>query len=213
MSDEPNDTTPVPESDDETPPTKDEAGAGDEESLLERRGVGRPTIVYVALALGGLVLVLLLVIVWLSSRDDDRRDSILCLDISIAEASDLILNGDVSEIHVLIDDQQPLHGLSAVQLHLIDGQCRTLPEGADNRDVLYQMLGQVALYNEASDAEEIEVNYIRGNVPAALLNTSTPIPVATEPPSPTETPASPAAIAPTPTATATATSVASPPEI
>jgi hypothetical protein len=201
------DPKPVPASD--SPPLAPDDAEDEPESLLTEGTGKRPTIVYVALAAGALVLIALLLIVWLSARDDDRPDSILCLDLSLAEAEHLILNGNIRQIDVLVASEQPLEGLTAIQLYLEDGQCRMLPEGADNRPGLYQALGQVTFFNEASDEGDIQINYIFGSVPTSLLHTSTP--VTTPTPVMTPTPATPAAAVMSPTETATPTAEPSPP--
>jgi hypothetical protein len=156
----------------------------------------RPTLVYGALAAGAAVLVLLLFIVWFSSRDDGGDEPQLCLDITADGATDAILAGEVERIDVLIDSNQPLQGLTAIQLRMETGECRRLPEGADQRPGLYQLLGVVSLYNEESD-QRVDVNYLRQEVPSHLLNTSTPTPSIT--PAVTET----ATASPTDTSTRT----------
>ncbi|MGD9714472.1 MAG: hypothetical protein AB7V46_20790 [Thermomicrobiales bacterium] len=220
----------------EDPDDQREIEAVDEDqSPLEERDTASPgeagekrgsSLVYLALAAGAAVLVVLLLIVWISSRDDGSNELPLCLDISGPAASDAVLAGRVSTIDVLIDEDRPLEGLSAIQLRMIDGECRRLPEGADNRDVLYQVLGAAALYNEAGE-KRVDVRYLRQDVPAALLSTSTPEPSPTSESIPTPTvsstprpsvtptsePAATATTAPSPAATATssdASPVASP---
>jgi hypothetical protein len=143
-------------------------------AAMQRRLDGKPALIYGTLAAGALVLLLLLMIVWLSTRDDGSKVK-LCLDASVAQAQQAIIDGGVRRIDVLIDDQQPLQGLTAIQLELADGECRKLPEGADNRPGLLQILGLVELYNQEADGN-IHVEYQREAIPAELLMTSTPIP-------------------------------------
>jgi hypothetical protein len=188
---QPDDATIEPEE------TSDEA-ASESASPESPDGPKRPTLVYAALAAGAAVLVILLLIVWLSSRDDDGGDQPLCLDIAVNDASEEILSGGVERIDVLVDGDQPLDGLTAIQLRMENGECRRLPEGADSRDQLYQILGVTSLYNEEGE-NRVDVNWMRQDVPAALLATSTPIP--SETPVPTETSVPTETPAPTQTAT------------
>jgi hypothetical protein len=178
----------------------DDAAPGDGDAPAGQR---RPTLVYAALAAGAAVLAVLLLIVWLSSRDDDGGEQPLCLDTGIEDAQRAVLNGDVERIDVLVDSETPLNGLTAIQVHLMDGECRRLPEGADNRSLLYQLLGVVTLYNEEGP-QRVEVEYQRQDVPASLLQRSTPTPSATVQPTPT------LPVTETPTVEATATPTATP---
>ena len=125
----------------------------------------------------------------------------------MAQAQQAIVDGGVRRIDVLIDAEQPMNGLTAIQLELEDGECRKLPEGADNRAELLQILGLVELYNQEGDGN-IRVEYQRETIPPNLLVTSTPIRSET----PTEA-ASPISGTPIPvlgTATATNTSTPAP---
>ncbi|CAN5763696.1 hypothetical protein BH23CHL5_BH23CHL5_04690 [soil metagenome] len=147
----------------------------------------RPTLVYVALAAGAAVLLILLLIVWLSSRNGQQIEPALCLDIEIDEVGDVIRRGEVEQIDVLVAAALPTEGLTAIQLQMEDDDCRRLPEGAASRDILYQTLGMVTLYNENGE-RPIQINYILRTVPVGLLHTSTPTPTETAVPSPTVTP-------------------------
>ncbi len=187
---------------DESEPDSDQAG----DKTRDRRS---QNLVYIALGAGGVVLAVLLLIVWLSSRDDEGGEVPLCLDISPQNAQTAILDGNVAEVDVLLDQREPLNGLTAVQLRMTDGDCRRLPEGADNRDGLFQILGVVSLYNTAGE-QRIEVRYQRQDVPAALLSTSTPEPTATTERSPTPEPTATSERTQTATAEPTATSIGSP---
>lgn len=172
-------------------------------SAMQRRLDGKPVLIYGTLIAGAMVLLMLLMIVWLSNRDGGSPVN-LCLDASVAEAQRTIIDGGVRRIDVLIDDETPMEGLTAIQLELEDGECRTLPEGADNRATLLQILGLVELYNQEGDGN-IRVEYQRETIPPNLLVTSTP--VRTETPATEE--ASPLPATPVPvldTATATPTS-------
>ena len=147
-------------------------------------------------------------VVWLSTRESGSPVN-LCLDTNLTEAQAAILQGGVRRADVLIDAEEPMQGLTAIQLELEDGECRKLPEGADNRGQLLQVLGLIELYNQEGDGN-IRVEYQREDVPANLLLTSTPIPSVT--PTPTAqasplagTPLPVLGSSPTPSPTATAT--------
>jgi hypothetical protein len=172
----------------DTPPDQKDEGAF---SSVQRRLEGKPVLIYGTLIGGGVVLLLLLMIVWLSTRDNGSPVN-LCLDTTVPQAQAAILDGGVRRADVLIDAEQPMEGLTAIQLELQDGECRKLPEGADNRDILLQVLGLIELYNQEGDGN-IRVEYQREDVPPNLLLTSTAIPTA----SPTEQ-ASPLAGTPLP---------------
>ncbi len=146
---------------------------------MQRRLDGKPVLIYGTLIAGAMALLLLLMIVWLSTRDDGSLVN-LCLDTSVAEAEQTIIDGGVRRIDVLIDAEQPMQGLTAIQLELEDGECRKLPEGANNRAALLQILGLVELYNQEGDGN-IRVEYQRETIPPNLLVTSTPIPSETSP--------------------------------
>ena len=162
-------------------------------SSMQRRFEGKPVLIYGTLIAGAAVLLLLLMVVWLSTRESGSKVN-LCLDANLAEAQTAILDGGVRRVDVLIDAEDPMQGLTAIQLELEDGECRKLPEGADNRGQLLQVLGLIELYNQEGDGN-IRVEYQREDVPANLLLTSTPIPTIT----PTSTaPASPSAGTPVP---------------
>jgi hypothetical protein len=98
-----------------------------------------------------------------------------------------------------------MEGLTAIQLELEDGECRKLPEGADNRASLLQVLGLVELYNQEGEGS-VRVEYQRETIPPNLLMTSTPVPTETPP----TAEASPTAASPVPVTTKTATPTPSP---
>lgn len=203
-------------------------------SSMQRRLEGKPMLIYGTLIGGALALLFLLMVVWLSTRDSGSKVN-LCLDTTVAEAQSAILDGGVRRADVLIDAEQPMQGLTAIQLQLENGECRKLPEGADNRGQLLQVLGLIELYNQEGDGN-VRVEYQREAVPVNLLMTSTPIPTLTTPteqasplagtpvpvpvksptPQPTETATPTATLVPTkpptavPTSVPTETSVATP---
>jgi hypothetical protein len=162
-----------------TPPDASEPKDDSTFSAVQRRLEGKPVLIYGTLIAGAVALLLLLMIVWLSTRDDGSHVE-LCLDTSVAEAQQTIIDGGVRRIDVLIDAEQPMEGLTAIQLELEDGECRKLPEGADNRAALLQILGLVELYNQEGDGN-VRVEYQRETIPPNLLVTSTPIPSETPP--------------------------------
>jgi hypothetical protein len=160
---------------------------------MQRRFEGKPVLIYGTLIAGAAVLLLLLMVVWLSTRESGSKVN-LCLDANLSEAQTAILDGGVRRVDVLIDSEDPMQGLTAIQLVLEDGECLKLPDGADNRAQLLQVLGLIELYNQEGDGN-VRVEYQREDVPANLLLTSTPIPTIT----PTSTaPASPSAGTPVP---------------
>ena len=185
---------------------------------MQRRLEGKPVLIYGTLIAGAVALLFLLMIVWLSTRDSGSPVN-LCLDTSLAEAQQTIIDGGVRRIDVLIDTEQPMQSLTAIQLELEDGECRKLPEGADNRAALLQILGLVELYNQEGDGN-VRVEYQRETIPPNLLVTSTPIPSETPPtkeaspsvatPVPVVNTATPTDT-PTPTHTATPAATKTPP--
>ena len=118
-------------------------------SSMQRRLEGKPMLIYGTLIGGALALLFLLMVVWLSTRDSGSKVN-LCLDTTVAEAQSAILDGGVRRADVLIDAEQPMQGLTAIQLQLENGECRKLPEGADNRGQLLQVL--MNLIQNAYDA-------------------------------------------------------------
>ncbi len=176
-------------------------------SSVQKRLEGKPVLIYGTLVGGAVALLLLLMIVWLSTRESGSPVN-LCLDTNVSEAQAAILDGGVRRADVLIDAQQPMQGLTAIQLELEDGECRKLPEGADNRDDLLQVLGLIELYNQEGDGN-VRVEYQREDVPANLLVTSTAIPTITPTSSPTK-PASPVVGTPVPVPSSTPTPSQSP---
>lgn len=184
----------------DTPDPKDDGAI----SAMQRRLDGKPVLIYGTLIAGAIALLFLLMVVWLSTRNDGSP-VVLCLDTSMTEAQQTIVDGGVRRIDVLIDADQPVEGLAAIQLELADGECRKLPEGADNRAMLLQILGLVELYNQQGNGN-IRVEYQRESIPPNLLMTSTPIPSETPPTrEASPIPATPVPAPPTVTPTATST--------
>jgi len=207
--------TPQPNSTAGEPGAAEPKAAGTRSSVQERLQ-GKPMLIYGTLVGGALVLFLLLMVVWLSTRDDSSKVK-LCLDTNVADTETAILDGSIRRVDVLIDNEQPMQGPTAIQFQLEGGECRKLPEGADNRAQLLQVLGLVELYNQQGDGN-IRVEYQRETVPPNLLVTSTVMPTQAPPtmaPSPVSgTPlpvlvSSPTAL-PTRTASPTATATPSP---
>ncbi len=162
-----------------TPPDASDAKDESAFSAVQRRLEGKPVLIYGTLIAGAVALLMLLMIVWLSTRNDGSQVT-LCLDTSVNDAQQAIIDGGVRRIDVLIDAEQPMEGLTAIQLELDDGECRKLHEGADNRAALLQILGLVELYNQEGDGN-VRVEYQRETIPPNLLLTSTSIPSETPP--------------------------------
>ena len=199
-------STTDPDAPQTTPPDSgDGPKAKDDNALsaMQRRLDGKPVLIYGTLIAGAFVLFLLLMIVWLSTRNDGSP-VILCLDTSVAEAEQRIVAGQVRRIDVLIDAEQPMNGLTAIQMELEDGECRKLPEGADNRAELLQILGLVELYNQEG-AGNIRVEYQRETIPPNLLVTSTPVRSETPTASASPIPGTPIPVPSTATPTSTST--------
>jgi len=140
---------------------------------LEHEVGGRPLILYLLIAAGLAVLVLLAIIIWVSARGDGRSAQSICLDIEAQEAVNQVLAGNVDGAFVIIDQNQPELGPAAVQLEMHDGTCRITPQGVDNRDGMLQVLGAIEFTNTIGE-NRIRSEYRREAVPAELLATVTP---------------------------------------
>lgn len=176
---------------------------------------GRPPVVYFVLIAGGVTLLILLAIVWLSATGDNPEDLPICTPISAEESRQLIFEDKVERVTVLVDAEEPLNSLTGMRLDLTDGGCRQPQQGADARADLYYILGAVELYNTFGE-QRVSLNYQRQQINEALLSTSTPTPTATLPVTvtptlePTLTPTEAPPATPEPTATATPTPTESP---
>ena len=154
---------------------------------LGRRMGGRPLMVYVVLFAGAATLLLLLAVVWISSRSDGDGEAEICTEIAPAEAQAAVLDGQVRRIRVLVDQDQPVETLTGIVLELRDDACRQTPQGADRRAELFGVLGAVQLYNQFNEETEVDIAYTQQDIQRELLATSTPVPTATA----TVAPASP----------------------
>lgn len=152
---------------------------------LETKLGGRPLMVYLVLFAGAAVLLILLVIVWISATGESGNEQPPCFDITLDEAHQAIVAGDVERIEIFVDRQHPEVGPSVIRLDLTDHTCRELPKGADNAAAAYTIVGIVDVYNNTHE-ERVRVTYRRTDVLPEFLVTSTPTP--TETPLPTETP-------------------------
>ena len=166
-----------------------------------RRTKGRPLMAYLVLFAAAATLLLLLGVVWISSRGGGPGDALICTEISPDDAQTAILSGGVREIKILVDRDRPLEGLTGVVLELRSDVCRQTPQGAGIRNDLYRVIGTVELYNTFAE-EPIQVQYQRQEIAVELLWTQTPTPSPTVEPTmtatppaetPTETPADPTA--------------------
>jgi hypothetical protein len=185
---------------------------------LEQEVGGRPLILYLLMAAGMAVLVLLAIIIWVSARGDGRTAQAICLDIEPMEAVNQVMSGNVDAVYVIIDQNQPQLGPAALQLEMSDKTCRVTPQGMDHRDSMLQVLGAIEYSNTVGE-NRIRSEYRREAVPAELMATVTATlaptdagsetptidPAATEQPTGEETPTTIPAPAETPPADATAT--------
>ncbi len=140
---------------------------------LEQEVGGRPLILYLLMAAGLAVLVLLAIIIWVSARGDGRSAQAICLDIDPQEAINQVMAGNVDAVYVIVDNSQPQLGPAALQLEMSDKSCRITPQGVDNRDQMLQVLGAIE-YSNTIGENRIRSEYRREAVPAELMATKTP---------------------------------------
>jgi hypothetical protein len=179
---------------------------------------GRPLSVYLVLAAGLGVLILLLALVVITSRNDDGPLPPICLPVTLAEAEDAVNAGGVERMHVLTESGNPEVGPLAVTLDLADAaegnRCRELPKGVAEQDDFFRLIGVVTVYNQTRAGEQriALVWEEQGDIPRELLATptNTPAPTATPSPAPTATATPPPTATPTPTATPAPTATATP---
>lgn len=146
--------------------------------------------VYGILLAGVGVLAILLLIVYLTGRDDGSgRDAPVCLDIDQQEARRVIASGELARMTVLTEQDRPELGPVAVSLGLNDQSCRELPQGIGGQTDLNEIIGIVTVYNEVMAGEQrVQINWrAQSNIPAALLSSPTPTPTPTVTAVPTET--------------------------
>ncbi len=140
---------------------------------LEQEVGGRPLILYLLMAAGLAVLLLLAIIIWVSARGDGRSAQAICLDIDPQEAINQVLNGNVGAVYVIVDRDHPELGPAAIQLEMSDRTCRITPQGVDHRDSMLQVLGAIEYTNTVGE-NRIRSEYRRESVPAELMATNTP---------------------------------------
>ncbi len=157
----------------------------------------RPLTVYLVLFAGAATLLLLLGVVWISSRSGDDQQELICTEIAPADARAAILGGQVERINVLVDTDNPVETLTGIQMRFIDGTCRQTPQGADRRADLFSIIGAVDLLNQFGDIS-VQIHYQAQNIEPELLASSTATALPTEEPTltatqapPTETPVPP----------------------
>lgn len=199
---------PQPDHERESEPAVGPAGLAPSEppSRWRRLLARRPLSVYGVLLAGIAVLALLLVVVILTSRPEGVAQRPPCLDVDREEASRLINEGAVEQIHIVTDRDNVETGVVVVELDLVsdeaEPECRQLPQGIASQPDLERLVGQVWIYNETRAGEQRIAIDLRGRtIPPQLLATATPIPTPTPVPAPTAT-AEPT-VTPEPTATAT----------
>jgi hypothetical protein len=140
---------------------------------LEQEVGGRPLILYLLMAAGLAVLLLLGIIIWVSARGDGRTAQAICLDISPREAVTQVLAGNVDGVYVIIDRNFPELGPAALQLEMSDNTCRVTPQGIEHRDEMLQVLGAIEFTNTIGE-NRIRSEYRREAIPAELMATPTP---------------------------------------
>lgn len=168
----------------------------------------RPLTVYLVLFAGAATLLLLLGVVWISSRSGGKQQELICTEIAPSDARTAILGSQVERINVLVDSENPVESLTGIQMRFIDGTCRQTPQGADLRAELFSIIGAVDLMNHYGGIN-VEVHYQAQNIEPELLASSTPTPPPTVEPSVTPTLPDPTATPPLPTETAVPPTVAS----
>ena len=169
---------------------------------------GRPLSVYLVLAAGLAVLVVLLALVVLTGRDDAGPQPPICLPLTPEEAERGVNGGLVAQVNVLTEEGRPETGPLAVTFDLADGNCRELPKGVRAQPDFYRLIGLVTVYNQTRAGEQRIVLSWRqqGDIPADLLGTPPPATAtATAEATATGTPAT--AASPTPMAAPTSTPV------
>jgi cell division septation protein DedD len=158
----------------------------------------RPLTVYLVLFAGAATLLLLLGVVWISSRSGDDNQELICTEIAPADARTAVLAGEVARINVLVDTETPTQTLTGIQLRFTDGGCRQTPQGADIREALFSVIGAVELFNHYGE-QSVDIQYQAQSIAPELLATSTNTAEPTLPPTetPTSSPTVPATETPT----------------
>jgi hypothetical protein len=170
----------------------------------------RPLSVYAVLLAGGIVLLLLLIVVVTTSLDSNEPQRSTCLGIDLREAETAITNGQVRQLTIVTEEDDPATGPVAVTIDLTDQVCRRLPEGIAAQPELYRIIGLATVYNQTFPGEQsIAIRWeTQPDIPAELLATPTVTP--TPLPTTTATIVPTATVTPTPAPTAVATATTSP---
>lgn len=212
-----------------------EPGATDRSGLVNRwknASGGRSSFVYIVIGVVAVTLVILLAIIYFSASERERLSPPICTDITMADAEDAVLRGDVDRLTIVYDDElhtpvSDRYGPVLAKLDYVDGTCSNLPQGIANQDIVYTISGVIAFYNENTDGQTVEIVYqTSGQLGEELFATPTAIPTETPTPEPTSTPppevateadAAPPVVSPstpgadgTPVASPVATAVATP---
>lgn len=202
----------------------DEGGAPDQEqpqpppqpppgprARAEHLLAGRPLMVYVVLAAGVLVLVILLAIVWFSATGNHNKNTEACLTIKTQDAYDAIKSGTVDRIDVVVNQDDPQSFPILLKFTMRNGRCYNGPQGAGSANDNYLLLGKAYFFNATtSKNQQISIHEQKQVVPPEALQsptpTQTPSPiVVTATPIPTRPAVGTPLPPPVPTATATAT--------
>lgn len=179
---------------------------------LQRLLGDRPLSVYAVLLAGGVVLLILLIIVVITSLDSNEPRRSTCLGIDLGEAETAITSGQVRQLTIVTEEDDPATGPVAVTIDLTDQVCRRLPEGIAAQPELYRIIGLATVYNQTFPGEQsIAIRWeTQPDIPAELLATPTITPTPLPTPTATIAPTVTATPTPNPTATITVTATAQP---
>lgn len=198
---------PPPNAPDETDP--EDTGPPKRGRFASDENGSRPLSLYAVIGVGVGALLILLAIIYFSSRDRSNPDQPICTAIGPEAAQQAIRNGEVKRIVVnydkgVDDPTDPKWGPVLSRIDYFDGGCGNLPQGIQARDDTTLVLGTVLLYNETTNQPQVELKLVgSGNLSPSLFVTPTPEPTIT--PIPTMTPEATPTREPTATAGTTPT--------
>lgn len=162
---------------------------------LRQGGGGRSSFVYIVVGVVAITLALLLVIIYFSASERERTSPPICTAITLEEAQEAVLRGEVERLTVVYDDADPpptseRYGPVLAKLDFTDETCSNLPQGVANQDIVYTIAGVIAFYNENTEGQTVDILWQEtANLDEELFELPTEIP--TEMPEPTATVAPP----------------------